>query len=349
MKNNIFIWLILICFLFSTCKEDDMIAPPIPVCDKGISSFLEPAIEIPDSSFMVCISGDDCPFGCEEIVFGGFTYDYSYPVFNPNNADQMAYYRYDNEAWLPTWELWTIDFCTGEQRMLAGNAFYGLDWGSNDWLLYTATDQNIRKIKSNGDSLTQLTFSGDYNRHPKWSPSGDRIIYQHKLGSELSVLILTDKNGNPLDTLDQLTSIGKWSWIDENRIAYMIGNTEISYTSDMKYYDLIDNEVHFLHSLTLEGYNGYLVQNTTSLQNENSILWCAIGLIGKTDISTGTWEIIKERLIHEEYHYLTLRPGTDEIVFNKKSSPVEDCTTDSDVSFYIMNLDGSNVRKVNIE
>ena len=49
-----------------------------------------------------------------------------------------------------------------------------------DWLVFSWGRQ-IWKIKVNGDSLTQLTFSGE-NFYPRWSPDGRKIIYEQGYG-----------------------------------------------------------------------------------------------------------------------------------------------------------------------
>ncbi len=44
-----------------------------------------------------------------------------------------------------------------------------------DWILFERSAQ-IYKVKTNGDSLTRLTFSGE-NFYPNWSPDGSKIVY----------------------------------------------------------------------------------------------------------------------------------------------------------------------------
>ena len=345
MKKEL-IFIVLLPFLASCCKDDDNgdPMPPVITCTEGLDYYTEPASEVADSSIMEC---ENCIQDCQEIYSSAIPYDYEYPCFNPNDPEQLAYYRYDNTAFNFASELWVADFCTGEKKMLVNNALYGLDWSVKDWLVYTADDQNIWKIKSDGDSLTQLTFMGDYNRYPKWNPDGSNIIFQRQTDNTLSILILADENGVALDTIEQLTSIGQWSWIDENRICYLVADGNIPYTSNMNYYDLNTDEIHFLHHLTRDNTNDLLVLNTAVFPSENSILWCALGFIGKTDLTTGSFEILRERLYHEHFRYLTVRPGEEEIVFNKGSRYyVDNCSFDTEYDFFIINKDGTDQRKI---
>jgi len=355
MKNhkiktmNKYFFILITLLLVQACKDEEiamMMMPPIDPCDIGLESHLIPASETSDSSTLAC---ENCFIDCQEVFSDAIPYDYSYPCFNPNNGEQLAYYRYVNSVWSPTWELWVKDFCTGEKKMLTDKALYGLDWSVNDWLTYTAWDQNIWKIKSNGDSLTQLTFAGSFNRHPKWSPDGTKICYQHKQGGELSIFILIDPQGTAIDTLTKLNSIGKWSWIDKNRICFTSRDTIMPNTSNLNYYNLETGQIQFLHHLERENNNDLLVQSTSYLPKENSILWAAFGTLGKTNLTTGSFEIIRERLFQERFHFLTIRPNGEEIVVNKSSrSYTGNCHFDSEVEFYLMDTNGDHQKRINM-
>ncbi len=58
------------------------------------------------------------------------------------------------------------------------------------WLAFTdAADKDIYRIKVNGDSLEQLTFTSD-NYQPDWSPDGKRIAYHRQVGDSRGIHIL---------------------------------------------------------------------------------------------------------------------------------------------------------------
>lgn len=341
----ILLFLVPTLLLFS-CNEDDI--PILPVfCPQGLQSFTERASEQVDSSILQCY---DCLIDCQEVYSSDIPYDYTYPCFNPQNPEQLAYYRYDNTEYNVTSELWVTDFCTGEKRMLVDNALYGLDWSVKDWLIYTASGQNIWKIKSNGDSLTQLTFMGDYNRYPKWSPDGSKIIFKTQTSSS-GYFIIANSNGIASDTIEELKTAGAWSWVDEHRICFLAGESNGSYTAQkMNIFDLQTNNISFLHNLIIENTTDSLVINTVSLPSENSIVWCALGFIGKTDLATGTFELLHQRLLQERFWFVTVRPGEQELLFSKQSVHyVGNCWFDSDWGFYLINNDGSEQRRVRLE
>lgn len=333
-------------YMLSCCDDDGILQPPINNCGYGLDEFLTTALEVEDSTYNGC--GDTCVVDCEELYSDAIPFDYTEPCFNPNNAEQLAYFRYDNTSFNITSEIWVADFCSGTKKMIASNGFYGLDWGINDWLVYTSDDQNIWKIKSNGDSLTQLTFAGSYNRFPKWNPSGTKIALQHQSNS-LSIFVITDENGIPLDTIEQLTSSGQWSWIDEDRICYMVAEPNtIPTVIHMNLYNIITGENKNLYTYVMENLSS-LMKATSPNQARDKVFWCALGMIGEVNINTGEVKVLKKRLRQERYINLSVSPNGKEILLNKSvMHSVPHCKIDSEVDFYLIDIDGANTRKINL-
>jgi len=342
MKNYIFL-LLLACLLASCCDDE---AIPVANCLSGLESFAEEAPIVDDTTFKFC---QECfIIDCEEVYSSDIPFDYYYPCFNPNNPEQLAYCRDETTVFKLGYELWVIDFCTGEKKMLVDNLFYGLDWSVKDWLIYTATDQNIWKIKSNGDSLTQLTFVGNYNRLPKWSPSGSRIAYNTEQNGETHFIIASE-NGVSIDTIDELYTSGAWSWIDEKRICYWIALSNGTPTPlQMNYYNLETKEIKSLHTLTVGSTNDSLVQFTAPLLRENSVLWFSIGLIGKTDLETGNYEIIRKRGRQEWFQeQMSVRPRGEQILYNNRvMHSIDECHLDSEFGFFLIDIDGKNNKRI---
>lgn len=82
----------------------------------------------------------------------------------------------------------------------------GIRWSRKDWLLFTAQTGpqhwDAYKMKSNGDSLTRLTFSGNAH-HPDWNLEGDKFLcYMGLTGYD----IIFDEHGTILDTISNTYS-----------------------------------------------------------------------------------------------------------------------------------------------
>jgi hypothetical protein len=104
-------------------------------------------------------------------------YCYWYPCANPKNDYEFCYCRRNTQTQsLDNMDLYTFNFCTGEITFLAQNVCGWPDWSVKNWIIFTGTDRNLWKIKNNGDSLTQLTNTGnDYSA--KWSPNGELYFW----------------------------------------------------------------------------------------------------------------------------------------------------------------------------
>jgi hypothetical protein len=343
MRTNCFFHILALSVIVTACcKSDD---PMMEASCLEQASF--PSKSVDDTTYNCC---PDCLVDPEELYFAGQPYDYAYPCFNPNNSSQIAYYRYNTSTVEAGWEIWVQDLCTGEKRMLVNDANYGIDWSVKDWIVYTATDQQIYMIKSNGDSLIKLTFFGDYNRRPKWDPKGENLLFQRQNGG-LSELILFNIEESRFDTIPELSSIGAWNWINKNEISYItatgVGGITTQY---LRKFDLSSRQSTLLHTLNIVGNNDSLLLSTDYSSSINSIIWCAYGTIGRTNIYTGAFEVIKDAYRQESFYNAVVSKDEKYILFDIRSRKLlGPCTYDSDYGLYIMDLNGKNQRRIKIE
>lgn len=140
---------------------------------------------------------------------------YQYPVFNPLNPDEFAYARYDLDTifpWVDEREIHIYNLSTREDRMIYhGPLWSGMDWGVNGWLLINRADNQVWKIKSDGDSLTQLTFSG-INEDARWNADATRFVAWHagEGGAEDDYSAIYDGQGNVIEILPFHFANGSW-------------------------------------------------------------------------------------------------------------------------------------------
>ncbi len=118
------------------------------------------------------------------------------PCFNPRNPDEIVFVRRLNGS--SEDELVKYNLVTKAHQVLFTGAIWSPpSWGTNGWILIGSSDENIYKVKENGDSLTQLTTEGG-KFFPMWDPAGDRFACQN-IGP--AQVVFYDAEGLPLDSL----------------------------------------------------------------------------------------------------------------------------------------------------
>jgi hypothetical protein len=85
-------------------------------------------------------------------------------------------------------------------------------WSRRNWLIFAGQSGpqqwDAYKMKSDGDSLTRLTYSGNIHT-PEWNWEGDKFICEMGLTSP-AYSIIFDENGAPLDTVYAGGGVGSW-------------------------------------------------------------------------------------------------------------------------------------------
>lgn len=128
--------------------------------------------------------------------------------FNPDNPYEISFFSKIEDKH----GIFVYNFCTNTTRFVIGSDFYyyGYTWGPGEWLFFTAYDQNIWKVKSNGDSLSQITTSGQYNSKVKVSPDGKYISFR-----ELQQFKLLNTSDNTITVTSILPTWYYWLSNDE--------------------------------------------------------------------------------------------------------------------------------------
>ncbi len=160
--------------------------------------------------------------------YTGRRFGYGRPCFNPNNSNEFVYYKTDSTKPDVISEIWTYNLVTKEERHLANDGLYMLKWSSKNWIVFNRIDNQVWKIKSNGDSLTQLTYE-HWSLYPDWHPDGEKIIFRREDDSPRPNLMIMDKDGEIISTLDStLGWTAHWS-PDGEKIIYGHNNQNFGY------------------------------------------------------------------------------------------------------------------------
>lgn len=153
-------------------------------------------------------------------------YVYNEPVINPNNSFEFAFIRQNPSDIMSIPELCIYDFCDNSIDIIALDVLSGISWSTKNWIIFTKSNNELFKIKANGDSLTQLTSTGDYNNYAKWSPSGGKYLYFDASSSGTFPMKISDISGTHIDSID--FPMSSWTWLNEEEIIYSnVGNSEL--------------------------------------------------------------------------------------------------------------------------
>jgi hypothetical protein len=108
-------------------------------------------------------------------------YAYSFPSVNPNNEYEFCYLRRENGIQSDdNLDLYKFNFCTGVTKLITNHVAYSPNWSVKDWIIFTGQNRDIWKVKSNGDSLTRLTFLGAYQDNAIWNTLGTMFIWNNR-------------------------------------------------------------------------------------------------------------------------------------------------------------------------
>lgn len=138
----------------------------------------------------------------------GTKYGYSDAKFNPENPYEISFITTRNGKV----GIYKYNFCTNKLNLIIDKDkyYYDYNWCVNDWILFTSYDQNLWKVKSNGDSLICLNHTGS---KANLSPDGKLVSY--KVSSKL---VLSDINGNNVDNTNLYVEY--YSWLNDSEIVY---------------------------------------------------------------------------------------------------------------------------------
>ena len=297
MKLKIFIPFI--CLLFFTCKKD----PPLPN----------------RANAQQCNDTTHYPIGDTT---------YNAPRFNPNNSNEIIYVRAAASG-LGT-RLVKRNLTTGQETFIVNDVRNQPDWSVKDWIVFNHEDNQVWKIKSNGDSLQQLTTQGGLEAI--WNKTGDRIIYWLQKGQTANTYynFITDVNGNTIDTLFYPFTLncGSWSY-DNTKIA------SYCYTYDVGEIDLVTKQTTKITDSPPDnsGQGKNIITDIDWMPNSQDIIWANEAGLYKTNIYTKQTTTLKIACDGRFYVYLSVSSDGKKIIAQRIDVPSGLC---------LMDIDGKN-------
>ena len=268
-------------------------------------------------------------------------FGYIYPCFNQNNANQIAFVRsYTNRRPPQPDELCTLDVCTGEQKMLCANIIGDLQWSQNGWISFKRNDNQIWKIKPNGDSLSLISFGGSYNNHFDWNNEGTHCIYQKEAGGSYYNL-MADAKGNVIDTLsDILAGRNNWDW-GNNLIVYKGYHPNLGY--GMFTYNVSNHQIKLVLGINSQEIQHINLQKWIEI---DSIFICNMpNFILRTNIYTQQTDTLKKT--GDNFYYLNFASSINYLIAPRFDRVyINPCLSEVSMNLYIMDKNGKEERKV---
>ncbi|MBK6730428.1 MAG: PD40 domain-containing protein [Bacteroidetes bacterium] len=293
LLNYKYIFLVCIVLTLSTCKVDEQI-------------FVDCApFYIPTGH----------AFDMETTTYPDGEKNFGYIRSNPNNSKELIFY---GKMGYPVEGIYKYNIQTFQSELViatyVGNQ---MDWSVTDWIVF-ASYNHIYKCKSNGDSLTRLTFN-DRNFWPVWSSDGSQILYQ-RWSDDGTEWIIMDDDGNylekpPLKMGDRVLS---WSPDGKKIIFDRTSDACVQGTRGLFYYDFDNNEVvDITEAIAGICYpSGFI-----DWYNDSNTILLSAGLYGgiyRTNIITMETEVIQEACSTNRYLSFTLMADNSTIIAVKK-------------------------------
>lgn len=151
---------------------------------------------------------------CEELVYLSETsFDFNFITegtfyvrasFNPNNSNEIVFIDKQKDI-VQIYNIKTQVKRTVYEGLLSPT--FSPKWGKKNWILLSL-GRNVYKVKSDGDSLIQLTFNNTAFA-PGWNIEADNFFYNTGGYVWPPLTIICDENGVPLDSL-QNSMLGSW-------------------------------------------------------------------------------------------------------------------------------------------
>jgi hypothetical protein len=329
-------------FLITSCHKDPIIIhkPDVVIdpCPDAFYNYSSP-VTWPYRNWD-CDSG--CIIGCEFHETYKHLQDY-YPCFNPSNPNQIAYNRYDLNTGRA--DNFTFDFCTG--KLVNFLPEYGTEphWGINNWILFLDGSGNLNIVRPNGDSLTKLNNAHGTSLGSDWSPSG---YFNIRSGSGSKQV---DMFGHTIRTFTMPYALDG-GWIDDSTAFYYTRDMTNSYLYKFSLNGSISNLICSIprrDADTLDDIDEMTPINLVYDPNNSCIYWSASRHFYRANINTGVIDKVWNGYdsIHFK-HFAYSAKALKFILMTEEVDKKTHCGGTKDYSLYLMNEDGTDLRRINI-
>lgn len=289
--------------------------------------------EIPDNEGDCIEIVSDSPFGFYIQKYP--PYIFLAPCFNPNNGNEFIYIRQNITT--SERELYKFDIINDTSLLIKGNVTGYPKWGKKDWILIELNDQNIWKIKSNGDSLTLLSSEGIYSDDAVWNQSGTKFIFRLHYGDSVNSVICNLDGSIETQTSDIIYEGGVWA-SSSDKILYA---TSLAEDYGIAWMDTNLTESHKFKLMASKNGWDILMGMAWMADNEN-VLWSTGSTVSITNIYSGSTSELLKNCDSKKYQFPSVSPDGTKILFEKEfTTEVSEVELFIEYKIVIINVDGS--------
>ena len=317
MQNRCFLinmkykYIIIILTIFISCEKDKPIKKPIVENND--------CIEIPPSQSII---GYDYTIDTNSLAL---------PCFNPNNGNELLFVhqKYSNGSH----KLYKYNLVTKNKKLLVETEIYSQpNWATNNWILL-GLNHNIYKIKSNGDSLIQITNNGG-NSNPVSNFNSNKFICSNTSQN----FYIYDFSGNIIDTLTDAYVTATFDWDKNDNILIPTYEGIYMYNYNLKTTTLYCDE-----------FNGLLIGKGLWI-NDTEFIWSTDKAIYKTNISNNNTICLKSHCNAFRYFYPSYSKQSNKIIWQKvKKKKTGENLIEVKSVLVLMDTDGTNEQEIEVK
>lgn len=320
-----------------SCKNDIIIDNEINqfinTCDLGIENF---TINITNNdttwNFNNCVFDQETPLNGKE---------FQKILSSPIDSNKICYLKFDYDS-SDNCLLNIFDFCTGESIVLQNINCSELDWSVSDWILFKK-DYALYKIKSSGDSLTEINSVPNNFKNFKWAGSGDLI--SHNKGNATSAkFVIVDEELNEVNSIDELKYTGIHDWSSNDKIAVVAGVDSTSY--GIYVYDILNSSFSPVYITNFE----FLIHELDWDNNNENIFYTTTNGIYKYNLASNLNSEILDYSSNRTYRNLSIFLDNNMILLGRQNKElIDECYVGVSEKLYALNLLTGLEKEITIE
>jgi tricorn protease-like protein len=262
--------------------------------------------------------------------------NYYYPRFNPKNSNEIIYVqgnKTDNKSYIVKYNI-----LANQETYIIDNILRRPDWSSKDWIVFNHGDNQVWKIKSNGDSLTLLTPDLKGGHNAVWNQDGNKIAYVYE-GGPSDYTLICDETGKHLDSLPYFSFyLNQWS-SDGGNICGLSNDY-----ANVLYQNVYTHAVYHPTNNVLDEHSTNMIylDGIAWTPDSKFLIWANPHGIYKTNINTWETKKIKTACASKYYSGISISPDGQKIIAQRGDQKLENNYLYIKTGLSLIDIDGQN-------